>query len=148
MIRGELQVEIEAKPEIVFDLLADFTKHPTWNPKVTEVSLIPEGAIKKGSNGRMTFRSGRRRMEYEFACHECERPKAFCVEVTRSDEISIMSYEFTPTEKGTRIGFVFEYQPKGISRLLEPFLRLFRRLVVNQERKEFETLRDYIIKNS
>lgn len=148
MITGQLEIEVGAKPEIVFDLLADFTKHPTWNPKVAEVSLIPEGAIKKGSNGRMTFKSGRKRMEYDFICHENDRPKAFSVEVTGSDEISKMSYEFTPTEKGTRINFVFEYQPKGISRLLEPFFKLFRPLIVNQERKEFETLRDYIAKNT
>jgi len=147
MITGQLQIEIEAKPEIVFDLLADFTKHPAWNPKITEVSLIPEEAIKKGATGRMTFKSGRRRMEYQFICHECDRPKAFYIEVTRSDEISRMSYEFIPTEKGTRINYRLEYQSIGFLRLLEPLFKPFRWLIIGQERKEFETLRDYINKN-
>jgi len=147
MIRGQVEIEIEAKPEIVFDLLSDFTKYPTWNPKVTEVSLIPEEPIKKGSNGKITFKAGRRIMEYEFICHECDRPKAFSVEVTRSDEISKMSYEFVPTEKGTIINFRFEYQPKGFVRFLEPFFKLFKWLIIKQERKEFETLRDYISKS-
>lgn len=148
MITGEIQIEIEVKPEIVFDLLADFTKFPIWNPKVTEVSLIPEEPMKKGSNGKITFKSRQRRMEYEFICHECDRPKAFSVEVTRSDEISKMSYEFIPTENGTKINFRLEYQPKGFLRLLEPLFKLFEWLIIKQERKELETLRDYITKNS
>ena len=148
MITGQLQIEIEAKPEIVFDLLADFTKFPTWNPKVNEVSLIPEEPIKKGANGKITFKAGRRRIEYEFIYHEYDRPKAFSVEVTRSDEISKMSYEFIQTGRGTEINFRFEYQPKGFIRLLEPLFKPFKWLIIKQERKELETLRDYITKNS
>ena len=147
MITGQLQIEIEAKPEIVFDLLADFTKFPTWNPRVTEVSLIPEEPIEKGSTGKITFKSGRRRMEYEFICHECDRPKAFSLELTAGDEISEINYEFTPTEKGTRINFRFEFQPRGFLRLLEPFFKPFKWLIIGQERKEFEALKDYINRN-
>ena len=147
MIAGQLEIEIEAKPEIVFDLLADFTKYPTWNPKITEVSLIPEEPIEKGANGKITFGAGQRRMEYEFIYHEYDRPKAFSVEVTRSDEMSKMSYEFIPTESGTEINFRFEYQPKGFVRLLEPLFKPFKWLIIKQERREFKTLKDYITKN-
>ena len=147
MIGGKGQIEIEAKPEIIFDLLADFRKFPTWNPKVTEVSIIPEEPIKKGASGKITFRAGRRRMEYEFIYHEYERPKAFSVEVTRSDEISRMSYEFIPTEKGTRINYRLEYQSIGFLRLLEPLFHPFRWLIIRQEQKGFERLRAYITQN-
>ena len=146
MITGQLQIEIEAKPEIVFDLLADPTKRSAWVPKV-EVSLIPEGPIKKGANGKIISKSGRRRTEYEFICHECDRPKAFSLELTAGDEISEINYEFTPTEKGTKIDFHFEFQPKGLLRLLEPLMKLFKRLIIKQEQKELEALRDYITKN-
>ncbi len=147
MLRGNLQIEIEAKPEIVFDLLADITKLPIWHPKVTEVSLTPEEPIKKGANGRVAFKTGRRRMVYEFICHEYDRPKTSSIEVTSGSEISKMSYEFTPTEKGTKISFQLEFQPKGYLRLLEPFIKLFKRLIMRQEQKELQTLKEYLTKN-
>ena len=39
MITVEIQMEIEAPPETVFDLLADHTKHPVWNPNSNSRSL-------------------------------------------------------------------------------------------------------------
>ena len=36
MIAVKLQTEIEAPPEIVFDLLADHTKFPLWDPHMIE----------------------------------------------------------------------------------------------------------------
>ena len=51
MITVELQTEIEASPETVFDLLADHTKFPLWDPHMTECKLYTEGPILKGSKG-------------------------------------------------------------------------------------------------
>jgi len=147
MLTGQLHIEIEAPPEIVFDLLADPTKGPTWNPKLDQVSLVPEGPIKKDSKGRITFKSGRRRMEYEFSCREYDRPKAFSLIFTCRNEISEINYEFIPTEKGTKINYRFEYQPKGFVRLLEPFIKIFMGLITRQERKELEALKSHITKN-
>ena len=52
MITGQVQIEIEAKPEVLFDLLSDPTKVSAWVPKITEMSLTPEGPIRKGFKGR------------------------------------------------------------------------------------------------
>ncbi len=43
MITVELQTEIEAPPETVFDLLADHTKVPLWDPHMMEGRLTAEG---------------------------------------------------------------------------------------------------------
>ena len=87
-------------------------------------------------------------MEYEFICHEYDRPKAFSLDVAGGSEISRVSYEFIAIEKGKKIDFRFEFQPKGFLRLLEPCLKLFKRLIIRQEEKELEALRDYVTKNT
>jgi len=51
MITIQLQKEIEAPPEIVFDLLADHTQFPNWDPSFIDASLSTEGPITKGSKG-------------------------------------------------------------------------------------------------
>ena len=43
MIAVHLQMEFNAPTETVFDLLADHTKHPQWDPHMIEASLFYEG---------------------------------------------------------------------------------------------------------
>ena len=144
MIRGQIEIEIEEKPEILFDLLLNPAKSQIWNPNVTKASLFIEEPIKRESKGRFVGRFGKRRMEYEVVYYEYDRPRLFSCEATNRSEISKMRYEFIPTEIGTKIDFQFEYQPKGLVRLLEPFIKLFKRLIIKQEQKELELLKDYI----
>ena len=58
MITVELQTEIEAPPEIVFDLLADHTKFTLWDPHMIDCKLFTEGPIVKGSKGITVGRFG------------------------------------------------------------------------------------------
>jgi len=51
MITVQLQMEFNAPIDRVFDLLADHTKHPLWDPNMFEASLFNEGPIVKGSKG-------------------------------------------------------------------------------------------------
>ena len=147
MLTGQLQFEIETKPEIVFDLLADFTKGLAWNPNIIEARLFSEGPIKKGSMGITVVNAGGSRIKYGFIIYEYDRPKLVSIGLTSGSNTSKMIYEFMPTEKGTNINYRFEVSFKGIWRFLEPFLKLFKRLVIMQEQAEFEVLRDYISKN-
>ena len=45
MITVKLQTEIEAPPEIVFDLLADHTKFPLWDPHMIDCKLYTEDTL-------------------------------------------------------------------------------------------------------
>jgi uncharacterized protein YndB with AHSA1/START domain len=51
MISIHLQIEIEAPPEVVFDLLADHTHQPRWHPYISEASWLTDGPVRKGSRG-------------------------------------------------------------------------------------------------
>lgn len=51
MIKIEHQIEIEASPEKVFDLLADQTEFSKWHPFIDEAGLYDEKPIRPGSKG-------------------------------------------------------------------------------------------------
>ena len=144
MITVEIQIEIEAPPETVFDLLADHTKHPLWNPNIIEASLFAEGPIKKGSKGISVGESNGRRIENEIIYYEYDRPKWVSGGTTSGSLIGKMSNEFMPTEKGTKINYRLDVKFKGLMRLLEPFIK---RSLIKQKKAELEALNDYITKN-
>lgn len=50
------EIEIEARPEVVWDVLTDFSAYPAWNPCLVEVRAHP----RPGSRVDMVFRSSRR----------------------------------------------------------------------------------------
>ena len=135
MITIQLQIEIEAKPEIVFDLLADHTKHPIWNPNIIEASLFAEGPIKKGSKGISVGESRGRRIENEIIYYEYDRPKFVSGGATSGSVIGKLSNEFMPTEKGTKINYRLEVQFKGLMRLSEPFIK---RSLIEQKKQSWK----------
>ena len=144
MITVQLQMEIEAPPETVFDLLADHTKHPIWNPNIIEASLSTKGPIKKGSKGMTVGEVRGRRIENEVIYDEYDRPKWVSGGTTSGSVIGKLSNEFMPTEKGTKINYRFEVKFKGLMRFLEPFIK---RSLIKQKKAELEALNDYITKN-
>lgn len=75
MITIQLQKEIEAPPEIVFDLLADHTKFPIWDPYSADATLTVEGPIRKGSKGVTVGKLMGRRVENEIYCDAFDRPR-------------------------------------------------------------------------
>ncbi len=144
MITVEIQMEIEAPPETVFDLLADHTKHPIWNPNIIEAKLFTEGPIKKGSKGMTLGEVQGRRIENEIIYDEYDRPKFVTGGATSGSIIGKLSNEFMPTEKGTKINYRLEVKFEGLMRLLEPFIK---RSLIKQKEAELEVLNDYITKN-
>ncbi|MFC2069450.1 SRPBCC family protein, partial [Chloroflexota bacterium] len=74
MIIVELQTEIEAPPEIVFDLLADHTKFTLWDPHMVVANLFTEGPIVKGSKGIIVSQFGGRKIANEIYYDAYDRP--------------------------------------------------------------------------
>jgi hypothetical protein len=51
----ENAIEIEARPEAVFDCCADVLHEPEWNPKLLEVEKLTAGPIGLATRFRMRF---------------------------------------------------------------------------------------------
>jgi len=145
MLKIEVQTEIEAPPEMVFDLLADHSKHTLWNPNMLEARFYEEGPIVKGSKGITVGMYKGRRIENEVYYDEYDRPRYVLGGTSSGNVEAKMSNEFIPTDKGTKIIYRLEIQFKGFLRLLQPFLK---RSLLKQKEEEMEALKKYVAHNS
>jgi carbon monoxide dehydrogenase subunit G len=144
MITIHLEKEIEAPPEYVFDLLADHTKFPIWDPQFIEASLSTERPITKGPKGVTVGELRGKRVENEIYYDAFDRPR-FVSGGTSSGTVSAKnSVEFIPTETGTLIKFRLEVQLKGIMRLFEVFIKP---VIMKQKQETLDALEAYVTKN-
>ena len=144
MITVQLQKEYQAPPETVFDLLADHTKHPLWDPNMIEASLFTEGPIVKGSKGITIGEFLGRRVESEIYYDAYDRPKYVSGGTTSGNVNGKNTCEFIPTEKGTKINWRLDVEFKGLMRLFEPFMKSN---LIKQREESLNALNDYITKN-
>jgi len=144
MIAIQLQREIEAPPEVVFDLLADHTKFPIWDPHFIEASLSTEGPITKGSRGITVGEMMGKRVENEIYYDTYDRPRFVSGGTTSGTVIAKNSVELTPIETGTHIDFRLEVEFRGMMRLLEMFMKP---IIVKQKTETLDALDAYIAKN-
>ena len=144
MITVKLQTEIEAPPEIVFDLLADHTKIPLWDPHMIECKLYTEGPIVKGSKGITIAEYRGRRIETEIYYDAYDRPTYVSGGTTSGPVRAKNISEFSPTEKGTLVNWRMEIEFKGFMRLLEPFMKSS---IIKQRQETMEALKGYITEN-
>ena len=144
MITVKIQMEIEASPETVFDLLADHTKHPLWDPNMIEARFTTEGPIINGSKGITIGVFRGKRVESDIYYDAYDRPKWVSGGATTGMVKGKQTCEFIPIEKGTKINWAFEAEFQGFMRLLEPFMKS---TLIRQRKETLEALSDYIAKN-
>jgi carbon monoxide dehydrogenase subunit G len=144
MITIQLQKEIEAPPEIVFDLLADHTQFPTWDPHFVAASLTTDGPITKGSKGTTVGEMMGRRVENEIYYDTYDRPKFVSGGTSSGTVIAKNSVTFTPTDNGTQIDFYLQVKLKGLMRLFEIFIKP---VIVKEKEETLDALDNYITKN-
>lgn len=144
MITVNLQMEFNAPIEKVFDLLADHTKHPLWDPYMLEASLLNEGPIVKGSKGITIGKFRGRIVESEIYYDAYDRPKFVSGGSSSGSVIGKNSCEFISTDRGTKINWRLEAEFKGLMRLFEPFMKSS---LIEQRRESLQALGDYLAKN-
>jgi uncharacterized protein YndB with AHSA1/START domain len=139
-----LEKEIQARPEIVFDLLADHTKQPLWHPYLTEGRLHTEGPIIKGSKGTTIGTFQGRRVENEIIYDAYDRPRFVSGRTTSGNVVAKMNIEFLSTDDGTKIDYRLEVGFRGLMRLIEPFMKP---ALAKQYETVLDALNDYIAAN-
>jgi uncharacterized protein YndB with AHSA1/START domain len=144
MITVQLQMEFNAPPETVFDLLADHAKHPLWDPHMIKASLFNDGPIVKGSKGNTIGEFRGRRVENKICYDAYDRPKYVSGGTTSGSIKGKNSCEFTPTESGTKINWRLDAEFKGPMRLFEPFMRSS---LIKQRRESLQALANYLSKS-
>lgn len=75
------EIEIEARPRLVWQVLTDFAAYPAWNPCLIEVRAQP----RPGSRVDMVFRSSKRRfrLDARIVRADAERELRWCGPTSR-----------------------------------------------------------------
>ncbi len=144
MIKVEHQIEIEASPEEVFDLLADHTEFPKWHPFIEEAGLYDKKPIRPGSKGFAKGKFKGRVIENDIVYERFDRPKFVIGDITFGNVIATISNEFVPIPKGTRVIYRVEVKLEGLMQLSEPFIKSG---LSEQVKETLKTLNEYITEN-
>ena len=133
MVRIEGEIVIKRPVEEVFDFVADERNEPRYNPHMRRAELISTGPIGLGTRFRAEMsRMGRAtEMITEFTGYE--RPHR----LASSTHLSAMEIEgsliFDPVPEGTRMGWSWKLEPRGVLRLMSP-------LVARMGKRQEETI--------
>ena len=90
-------IEIQAKPEVVWDVLADIDNWPSWNPDVKEAKLT--GGLKEGSVFRWKAGPGTITSTLE----QVERPREIGWSGKTMGIIAVHVYRLEPLGDGTKV---------------------------------------------
>ncbi|TAK76654.1 MAG: hypothetical protein EPO16_06830 [Dehalococcoidia bacterium] len=138
-VRGE--TVIRCAPVEVFDFVADERNEPLYNPEMTSVTQLTQGAPGVGTRYRaeMTSKSGPVTMLIEFTRYE--RPTLLQSHTSLSSMEIDGALTFEPVEGGTRLRWDWELQPRGVLRFAGPLVALLGR---RREAAIWDGLRRYL----
>jgi carbon monoxide dehydrogenase subunit G len=145
MINVQITLDIKAPPEVVFDLLADHTKHPQWDPNMIQAALFDAGPIGPGSKGKTIGELRGRRVESDIYYDSYDRPTYVSGGTSSGPVEATQSCRFKPTDNGTRIDWKMSMNFKGPMRVLQPFLKS---TVKKQRERTLTALKNYIERSS
>ena len=120
----ENAIEIEARPEAVFDYCTDVLRESEWNPKLLEVGKLTAGPIGLGTRFRIRLDLVGWSTTENIAFH---RP-SFWATTSTSRLLDVrIDFEVTPTGRGARLSVQTLLLPHGVLRLARPILRPYMR---------------------
>jgi len=141
MFRTEGSTVIVRPVEDVFDFVADERNEPKYNPRMVQAEKVTPGPIATGTRWSATVESGRRPLDMEIETTDYTRPIRLGSETIMSMAEIRGVVTFEPDPAGTRLGWFWEVQPKGVLRLLSP---ITRRIGRRQEAENWDRLKRYL----
>jgi uncharacterized protein YndB with AHSA1/START domain len=138
-IQGELVIKRPVHE--VFDFVADERNEPLYNPRICRAEKLSPGPIGRGTRFRAeAVMVGRRTgMTIEYTAYERPRRLASSIHMPAADIVGTL--RFDPVTNGTRMGWSWVVRPRGLYRLLTPFIvRVGRR----QEQENWGGLKRFL----
>jgi uncharacterized membrane protein len=123
MAHAEESITINRPVDAVFDFVLDGTNNPLWRSSVVDISRVqgkPSGVgavYKQGLKG-----PGGRRIDGDYEIVECQPNKLITFQVIAGPARPRGTFAFEPAGNSTRVTFTLHYEPKGLSRLMDPMI--------------------------
>jgi hypothetical protein len=132
-----LQITVDQPAGTVFDQIADTRNEVKWNTQMSEVKLVGEEPIRKGS----VFKEMNRGNEFTVTLSEYNRPNSLSFQV-HGKPMDINANVTIKVDSATRTTVIAEYNiaPKGFIKIL---MFLMMPILQKQFLKEFENFKRF-----
>jgi hypothetical protein len=135
MRSGSAAIDIHAPPEVVFDLLHDYSRRLDWDPFLREALLLNEALVADlGVSSRCVARRAVGGLAMETVYISFTRPTVAAVKMThgpfflRSFAASICQDRINKNRTRVTYRYSFKSQPRSLAFLVEPIVsRVFHR---------------------
>ena len=144
----ESAIDIRASPEVIFDLIHDYSRRLEWDPFLREAQLL-DGAAAAGTGvkTRCTARNGFGGLAMETVYVSFDRPRVAAVKMTRGPAVletfaaSLRQEEIGPGLTRVTYRFNFSTRPRWLRAIASPIAALlFRR----EMRRRLGALKSYL----
>jgi hypothetical protein len=141
MVHIEGEIFINRPVEEVFDVVADERNEPRYNPRLLWVEKVSSGPIGRRTQFRAATKTMGRPVQMTIEFTDYERPRHLA-SLTHLPTMEIRgALSFDPVPEGTRMGWSWELQPRGLLRLLRP---LIARMGKRQEEAIWAGLKQFL----
>jgi uncharacterized protein YndB with AHSA1/START domain len=122
MAKIEGEILIDRPVEEVFDLVADQSNEPQYNPQMVRAEKITSGPVGTGTKFRSAVASMGRTAEMLIECTSYDRPRRLASITTMQQADISYTLTFEPAGTGTRMRWSGQAHPKRAFRLLGPLI--------------------------
>ena len=135
-VRGH--IDIASPLETVFDVVADQTNEPAYNPAMVRSQMMTPGPVGEGSRFHAVARAAGREVPMTVELVDFGRPHHLGVLTAVDGTIIDGTMDFVPCPGGTRMSWDWDVRTSGGLKLLSPLVALMGR---RQERRIWTALK-------
>jgi len=141
MARVRGSIDIDRPIDEVFDVVADQTNEPMYNPAMTASHRLDAGPIGVGTRFRATVLTRGKPHEGEIEITGFERPSEMASRSVMGRSAVTGRLRFDPVASGTRLSWDWDVEAGGRARFLDPLVAVIGR---RQERAGWGGLKLYM----
>jgi len=135
-VRGH--IDIASPLETVFDVVADQTNEPAYNPAMVRSEMVTPGPVRDGSRFHAVARTAGREVPMTIELVDYGRPHHLGVLTAVDGTIIDGTMDFVPCPGGTRMSWDWDVRTTGGLKMLSPLVALMGR---RQERRIWTALK-------
>jgi carbon monoxide dehydrogenase subunit G len=141
MARVRGSIDIDRPVDEVFDVVADQTNEPLYNPAMTASRRVDDGPIGVGTRFLATVLTRGKPQQVEIEVTGLERPTEIASRSVMGRSTVVGRVRFDPVGSGTRLGWDWDVQVGGGARVLGPLVAVIGR---RQERAIWDGLKRFM----
>ncbi len=141
MVHIDGEIVIDRPPGEVFDVVADTSREPDFNPRMRHAEQLTKGAIGVGTRFHAETDSMGRPVDMVVEITDYHRPRSLSSTTHMSSMDLHGTLTFDPVPGGTRMRWAWDLEPGGALRLLSPLIATMGR---RQERRIWTGLKHHL----